>query len=75
MKLADDWKGKHWLTLVTTWSKSRLYTALAKASRALLACSTFRGTLSDTHGTSDARNPTSTLARGRGRGKKRGRPT
>lgn len=45
MKLADESKGKHWLTLVTTWSNRRLYTALASASRALLACSTLSGTL------------------------------
>lgn len=45
MKLEEDLKGKHWFTRLTTWSKRRLYTALARASRALFACSTFRGTL------------------------------
>lgn len=45
MKLEDVWKGKHWFTRLTTWSKRRLYTALARASRALFACSTLRGTL------------------------------
>lgn len=45
MKLEEVSKGKHWFTRLTTWSKRRLYTALAKASRALFACSTFRGTL------------------------------
>lgn len=48
MKLAEESKGKHWLTLVTTWSNRRLYTAFAKASRALLACSTLSGTLGKT---------------------------
>ena len=45
MKLDEVSKGKHWFTRLTTWSKSRLYTALARASRALFACSTLRGTL------------------------------
>ena len=45
MKLEEVLKGKHWFTRLTTWSKRQLYTALARASRALFACSTFRGTL------------------------------
>lgn len=49
MKLAEESKGKHWLTLVTTWSNRRLYTAFARASRALLACSTLSGTLKKTY--------------------------